>query len=248
MKVLPPRTAPPRTQIPRRHTPRSGHYETYRPCLRWEFGHTCAFCLTHESDLSEHGVEGTGLTWIEHQQLRSSEAGRFKQDTYDNCFYACRFCNSARGTQPSEDAHGIRLLDPCRSAWADRFTRVDDRLEAHADDADAARTHRAYDLDDPRKRAMRSTRDDVLTEALRAVRECPAQIDLLLRRAEAPGERRTELLHAAASLRTLLNRARRDLQRFAAIPDDADATCRCTIPSACTLPAFLAGQLLDVPA
>ncbi len=61
MRTLPRQTQPPATPIERRHAPAPGRYDSFRPCLRWDFGFTCAFCLLHEADLAEHGTEGTGL-------------------------------------------------------------------------------------------------------------------------------------------------------------------------------------------
>lgn len=94
-------TLPSRTNLPdaieRTHTPAAGRYPTYRPCLRWDFAFACAFCLIHEADLAEHGVEGTGLTSIEHRVPRSDpSAGESLTDDYSNCYYACRFCNGSR--------------------------------------------------------------------------------------------------------------------------------------------------------
>jgi hypothetical protein len=47
MKILPPATQPPRQPTIRRHEPKPAQgeegYQAYRPCLRWEFGFTCAF-------------------------------------------------------------------------------------------------------------------------------------------------------------------------------------------------------------
>src|SRR5436190_1471867 len=90
MNTLPRQTQPATAPIPRRHTPSRAGYATYRSCLRWEFGFTCAFCLLHEADLVEEGVQGTGLTTIEHHVAQSADLTLV--DTYENCFYACRYC------------------------------------------------------------------------------------------------------------------------------------------------------------
>lgn len=247
MKVLPPITTPPQAVVVRRHTPQPGPYRTYRACLRWEFGHGCAFCLTHEADLVEHGVEGTGLTSIEHQVPQSDTQGGPQVDQYTNCFYACRYCNQARGHAPLVGASGARLLDPCRHAWASHFTRIDARLLPTANDPDASRTHRIYDLDDQRKQSMRRNREALLAEALRTLDTAPALIEQLLLAAETPGEKRVALIAAAQSLRGLMTRARDDLMRFVAVPPDADPVCRCATPEGRSLPAFLKEQLLEIP-
>ena len=125
MRHLPPRTRLPASLIERRHAPRPGAYPLYRSCLRWEFAFSCAFCWVHESDLIEHGVEGLGLTAIEHHRTRSAYPEL--TNDYHNCFYACRLCNTARGDSPDVSAvGGHRLLDPCTVAWVplDRTGRV----------------------------------------------------------------------------------------------------------------------------
>src|SRR5437879_2619929 len=96
--MLPPQTHPPNEPIRRRHSPPRLAYEEYRSCLRWEFGFTCAFCLLHEADFVEEGARGTGLMWIEHHVAQSADPALV--DTYENCFYACRYCNGARRIAP----------------------------------------------------------------------------------------------------------------------------------------------------
>lgn len=244
MKVLPPRTMPPTTVVERRHAPRQASYPTYRPCLRWEFGHGCAFCLTHEADLMEHGVEGTGQMGIEHQVPRSRDGKR--ADDYTNCFYACRFCNQARGRQANVDPAGHRLLDPCHSAWSDHFVAVEDRLIPRRDDLDAERTHRVYDLDDPRKRVMRQRREELLAQALEVLHDGPLLLARLLDAAQAPGVERAGFLGEARLVRDYIIRAKRDLERFAIPPKDADVICNCSTTAACTLPVFLKVQSITI--
>jgi hypothetical protein len=138
MHILPPRTAPATTPTARRHAPQQASYGEYRACLRWDFGFTCAFCLLHESDLSQGmGVEGLGLMWIEHRFLQSTHES--ERDRYENCIYACRLCNQARGTAPLIDTRGHRLLDPTETAWAEHFEERRDLLEAKSGDVSAAR-------------------------------------------------------------------------------------------------------------
>jgi hypothetical protein len=120
MKIVPLMTLPSTKPFARTHSPKPAGYRTYRPCLRWEFGFTCALCLVHEADLHEFGLaEGWGLTWIEHRETQSSEPG--KANDYSNCIYACRLCNAARNDKPLQDALGNRVLDPTLDAWADHF-------------------------------------------------------------------------------------------------------------------------------
>ncbi len=237
MATLPDRTSPPEA-IPRRHTPRkSANYAAYRSCLRWEFGFTCAFCLTHEADLSETGVEGTGLMAIDHRVPRSDPTlgGRLETD-YLNCYYACRFCNGARGPRPLVDPSGRSLLDPCAHAWSENFIRREHHLLAVPDNRDAEYTHETYDLDEPRKVVRREQREMTLRRARRAVEEIPAILEQLM---AATPDRLRDAMRISMELREHLRRAKQDLARFEAIPSDAPSTCRCDERSACTLPPHM---------
>ena len=94
--------------------------------------------------------------WIEHLDPASLDAGKI--NNYDNCFYACRFCNQSRATAPRSDTQGRRLLDPCQDAWDQRFSFSNDRLLPTQDDPDAVYTSLVYELNDPRKIQRRDRR------------------------------------------------------------------------------------------
>lgn len=246
MKILPPLTLPPSARIERRHQPdevtgRYG-YRAYRACLRWEFGFTCAFCLLHEADFAPFGAEGLGLMTIEH--FVPVSADEEKAGEYGNCYYACRLCNQSRSKAPVVDRRKRRLLDPCQHVWSDHFrVHPDGRFLPIDGDPDAAYTARLYDLNDERRLALRDFRRQRLTEALRVIREAPEEIQMLLDQcAVAPPERSVVLLRAATRLRSLILLARLDLQRFAAIPRDADDQCRCGHRTHHSLPAGLSEQ------
>ena len=249
MLILPPRTFPPPGRIERRHTPAptSGRhgYRSYRACLRWEFGFTCAFCLLHESDLTEHGIEGTGLTGIEH--FSPVSAAQERTNDYGNCFYACRFCNGARSSSPTADPAGRKLLNPCDEAWGTHFAYDEDRLLPRERDVDAAYTEEIYDFNDPRRVAIRRWRRERLEEHLRVLREGPPLIRALLDAcAEVEPARGEQLLRGAQAIRDDVQRALRDLQRFAAIPQDADLTCRCGREGHHALPQYLVDQTFEI--
>jgi hypothetical protein len=247
MRLLPPQTLPAPWRIERLHRPRGSGarkgFQRYRSCLRWEFGFTCAFCLLHEADLVEHGAEGTGLTSVEHFAPVSAQQETSNQ--YANCFYACRFCNRARGTAPVVTREGRRLLNPCDDVWGDCFlVSSEDLLLPAEGDPDAAYTAQAYDLNDPRKVVMRRSRRERLEEWLQLLREGPNLEAELLQRTDAatPTERARQNLEAARSLRRCIEAALRDIQRYAVIPDDADASCHCGSPPPLEIPAWLGDQ------
>ena len=225
--LLPPTTQPPSTAIERRHSPPRAGFQSYRPCLRWDFGFTCAFCLLHETDLGSDlsGIEGTGLTTIEHWHPQS--AAPELANEYSNCLYACRFCNRSRGTSPVESPADGRLLNPCANVWSEHFTARGDRIVVAREDRDALRTERVYDLNDPRKVALRRRRRELIEAALATIREASTIPELILIAEHLDGSEREEVIRAAEFLRDQVNRARGQLVRLEAVPVDVDLECRC---------------------
>ncbi len=246
---MPPRTLPPRTPTVRRHWPKpSDRWVRFRPCLRWDFGFTCAFCLLHEADLyGGQPGEGLGGTTVEHGIARSEDASR--KNDYDNCLYACRFCNRSRSAKPAHRGD-TRLLDPTRDAWGDHFKATCDRLRVVAGDADGEYTHTAYALDDPRKVARRRARWDLVTDRLRLLGRIDNEITELLRLAHVLRHnlrRFGEILKEIKAIRDAARRALKDLERYAAIPKDAPRTCRCPNNPHHSLPEELDRQTIEVP-
>lgn len=250
MKILPPQTLPPAKPTRRRHRPKpTSRWTDYRSCLRWDFGFTCALCLLHEADLyGGQPGEGLGGTTIEHRIARSADSAR--ENDYLNCLYACRFCNRSRSAQPLIKS-GARLLDPTRAAWARHFLASMDRLLAASGDADAAYTHRAYELDDPRKIARRRARRELLTDRLRLLVGLDSEIGELLRLADFL--RRHDLQRFGQTLRQIRSieadarRALEDVKRFAAIPTDAPQLCRCRGAINDSIPEELDRQMIEIP-
>lgn len=244
MKVLPAETPLPSDAIVRRHAP-GGRYSSFRSCARWDFGFTCPLCLLHESDLSRIGVEGWGVMTIEHVTTRSSSPSL--EDRYDNTLYACRRCNGARGAA-ARSTPVARLLDPTACAWAMHFSRHDDRIEPHADDADAAYTEATYRLNDSQRVALRAERRERVTCALTALEQLPPRLDRLLDLAASEGEssRRAALIDAADALHRALRGAIRDLRSAAAVPRDASRGCACAAEDARRLPDFVERSCLNL--
>lgn len=249
MRVLPPVTQPPEAPIPRRHRPRpAGRWGQYRSCLRWDFGFTCAFCLLHDADV--HGGlpgEGLGGTTVEHVIARSTDPSLAAE--YENCVYACRWCNRSRSAHPTEH-EGVRLLDPTRVAWGDHFVARTDTLVPADGDPDARATHRAYSLDDPRKVGRRRVRRELVSDRLRLIVRQGAEFTELLQLADTlwrrdPG-RFGRVMREIRRLRHDAGRALEDLRRYEAVPGDAPRTCRCP-PFELSLPEYLDRQLVEVP-
>jgi 5-methylcytosine-specific restriction endonuclease McrA len=250
LKILPPETRPPAKPTLRRHRPNpSRRWTEYRPCLRWDFGFTCAFCLLHEADIYGGQIgEGLGGTTVEHRIARSVDVGR--KNDYDNCLYACRFCNRSRSAKALLQRGG-RLLDPTRDSWSRHFLAAHDRLLPSEGDAAASYTHQTYDLDDPRKTARRRARRELLSDRLLLLKRLEDESAKLLQLADflrrQDLQRFGRFLQQLKSIRTDARRALGDLTRYAAIPADAPRFCRCRTSGNESLPVELDRQMIEVP-
>lgn len=240
MLVLAPITRPWSQGIWRTHRPAPSYYKRYRNCLRWDFGFTCAFCLLHEADLSVHGISGSGLGTIEHHLPKSQVPD--KANDYANCFYACRYCNQARGNKPNADEAGSELLHPCASTWSDHFILEEDELRSST--KNGSYTRDAYDINEPRRTAMRQDRREHLAEALDVFQHAPGIINRLLTCATEGGEDRDAITSAAERLRTAWLWACRTLKRFSVTPRDHPEDCSCGVRL--NLPSHVADQSVEV--
>lgn len=212
-----------------RHEPRpANRYSAYRPCLRWDAGFTCCFCLLHESDLTRPGgIEGTGLTGIEHIEPQSRAPQL--SNRYDNCAYACRYCNTARRDQPTVHPSGARLLHPWRDVWGEYFELRDDHLVPRAESPgvrDAEYTAHVYRLNDPRRVELRRQRRELIADRIALF-----QYDIAVLRAQAGlqahAEDRVHLLALAQRLQQERRKARHELRWRQALPPDKPGSCRC---------------------
>jgi 5-methylcytosine-specific restriction endonuclease McrA len=228
LEIVPLMTRPPATRRSQRHTPASASdYARYRACLRWDAGFTCCFCLVHESDLAPGGIEKTGLTSIEH--IEPQVHAPHLRTVYENCAYACRHCNHARGTLPTTHPSGVRLLHPWRDAWGAHFRLHEDRLEpVHAGEEGrrARYTTEVYQLNDPTRVKLRQKRRALLTDRIRMfTRKVEALEEQAMRQPEP--EDKLRLLELARELTKARMFAREELRQRTAIPIDAPARCRC---------------------
>jgi hypothetical protein len=167
MDVLPLHTHLTTNPIERRHNPRYASWEkgyrAYRPCLRWDFGFTCSFCLLHEVDFVLLGTRGLPIFTAEHIELQSKDDTR--ANDYSNIVYCCIWCNRARGVIP-RGREEYRLLDPTKDAWADFFKLKDDIFIA-LDQESALYTLGAYNLNDDRKVQLRAHRHTEISNLIR---------------------------------------------------------------------------------
>lgn len=247
MKILPKATLPPESPLAHRHTPTEvASYALHRPCLRWDFGFTCAFCLVHERDLQLGGL-GAGRQvsmTIEHLEPQS----RSPEDVghYSNLTYACSMCNRARSISARIDADGRRLLDPTSDPWGSHFSRLGHRLSPIPGDRDAQYTHEAYALDDATKVEIRRARLDLIEDHVAALPAIAEAIDACARELARDSSRTPELLQHLAALERHLKRLWSDLERLQPIPPDAPERCRCDSPENRALPPAFEAQLVEL--
>ena len=113
------------TPLPRIHRPRrQSEAVAYRPCLRIEFGYTCAYCVSHEAEVARGAKHG--LFEVEH--FRPEHAFGHLRTVYANLMWACAACNRAKsGKWPSAvaQARGSRFVDPCAEALSEHLQIVE---------------------------------------------------------------------------------------------------------------------------
>lgn len=246
MKVLKAETLPPSRPFTRCHSPQAASYAAFRSCLRWEFGFTCAYCLLHETDWIPQGTEKSGLYAIDHFETKKDAPTKVTE--YSNCIYACRYCNSVdRGSTPDKSADGKRLLDPSVSAWSQHFKLVADRLTSIDGDTDAQYTEETYSLNSPIKVSKRRERREVIISCLENLSQKNLAGELREIAAQIPDEeKKTQCLKAANLIDKASENAYRALQKYRAIPIDADTVCKCEQTNRLALPEEIERQTQEI--
>lgn len=246
MKSLPYKTQPPRTPFPRDHAPPQAEgrfgYRKYKPCLRWEFGFTCAFCLVHECDLSRVQTRNLGRWWIEHFELASASPERVND--YENCYYCCDMCNAARASHPARTESG-NLLDPCSVSWNSHFELEDCVLRCSPADADAVYTERIYDLNALDKVRFRTIRKSHYERYWTLLLNFMAILRRLARVYAKTLEQ--EVLNEMRTLQGSLRDFWEDMvEQYPAIPLSAPDRCACDLSMPYLLPPGLDEQCIEL--
>lgn len=251
-KILPEVTQPWRRKIDRCHRPPQARGETgyreYRACLRWEFGFTCAFCLSHESDLMRATTEGWAVMQVEHFEPKTRNPGRIND--YENCFYICRLCNTARSNAPNRDAQGREMLNPCDAVWQDHFEIADDEIRPRKDlDQNAVLTSERYDFGDRRKVRLRRVRRELILERLGYLEDASLLMADLYDDIGAGGPSKVKHVDMIELLDRQRMSAYKDLLQYAAVPSDpsdSPLSCSCGPGHSHTLPRVLDEQMIDL--
>ncbi|HSS48215.1 MAG TPA: hypothetical protein VLX28_04655 [Thermoanaerobaculia bacterium] len=115
-------------------------------------------------------------------------------------------------------------------------------------DPDAEYTERAYALNDLRKVRRRQIRRERMTEWLSLIGQGPSRAKALIALSERVSsiEDAGLLLDEAMALRRSVDLAIQEIQRYFAVPVDADAPCSCGLEDQCRLPAWLDSQVLEL--
>lgn len=184
---------------------------------------------------------------VEHRVLKRDDPQR--AGDYENCLYACRLCNSARGTKDLVTAEA-RLLDPCEDPWAAHFEAQEDALQPKHGDVDAHYTYKAYDLDSESKTSRRRARRELIGDRLKLVAQLEDELAALLELAdpvrETDFETFSELWREISDLRQQAHRAVGDLRLYRAVPRDAPEDCRCSERRELALPTSISAQCVEV--
>lgn len=239
IQAIPGKLRLPKSPFNRAHDPKEARYEEFGPCLRWEYGFHCAFCLSFERDLIPSGGFKSRIYSAEHHKLKSVHTK--KRNEYENCHYACMYCNGARGISNFSE-----LLDPCADHWGNHFV-VRECLDLHWDDGEIhprvvleewleAETPRGflteltYDINSERKRFARWERRAMREHLSRVTAKHSTSLNKLAQAEleRAPAERLAELKQNVAEHEA----DRRDLEILVRIrhrtpPADAKKPCFC---------------------
>lgn len=126
-------------------------YREYRPYLRRDFYHSCAYCTMTEAE-----AQAVRFT-IDHYEPQERED---LINVYSNLMYACDECNSRKGDRvPSDEArkNGIHFFRPDEEIFDDHFALRDVRLHPQSRAGDF--TIKALDLNRLALRRLREIRE-----------------------------------------------------------------------------------------
>jgi uncharacterized protein (TIGR02646 family) len=102
-------------------TPAFRRYQDYKPYLRADFRHSCAYCLLHERQLLTDHWSFT----IDHFRPKGLPRFRHLRNIYANLYYACPRCNTYKGNvwpARSTVARGSGFVDPCAQDPLNHFS------------------------------------------------------------------------------------------------------------------------------
>ena len=244
MQLLPPVIRPPAEATTKRHEPRPGSPQSYLSCLRWDYGFTCPFCLTHESDWE------FSLSQTPHVVHWGTPSAPETSSDYRMTLFSCRLCNQERVIQNASGLGGERLLSPDEVGWAQHFRPKQDRLVPVAGDSDAAYTHARFRLDDAEKVAHRRNRREILHTSLAIAERGRELLDNLLDAVRGVPDPESSAPPPVQSIRLVMRMlvpANHQAAAYVAVPPDGATECSCDGVPELELPAWLEEQTTDFP-
>ena len=218
-----PQTSP-SSLVVRSTVPAGLEYQDYKPYLRTDFWHSCAYCT-----LSEAEARAIRFT-IDHYEPR--EARKDLVNEYSNLMYACDACNSRKGDRcppPEAREDGHRFFRPDQDVRADHFERREIWLQEKS--PTGYFTIQALDLNRESLRRVRALRarlsecDRYIIDGITALRAFPT--DALPKDVRALALRKIqEAMDVAEDLGAAIDTVLRDFARSPLIDPDGDAEHR----------------------
>ncbi|HXO69980.1 MAG TPA: HNH endonuclease [Bradyrhizobium sp.] len=139
------------TLVVRSSVPDLKDYSEYKPFLRNDFFHSCAYCTMAEAE-----AQAIRFT-IDHYEPRNARPELVH--TYSNLMYACDECNLRKGDRdppPSARSVGLRFFRPDNDEYGDHFDLSGVRIEPKSPTAEY--TIDALDLNRAALRKLRELR------------------------------------------------------------------------------------------
>lgn len=207
--------------VVRSAVPANLEYSTYKPYLRADFWHSCAYCT-----MSEAEAQAIRFT-IDHYEPK--EARKDLVNEYSNLMYACDECNIRKGDRyPPVEARkdGHRFFRPDQDIRSDHFQRSEIYLRDKSNVG--YYTIQALDLNRASLRRIRDLRarltecDQYIIEGITALRAFPT--DRLPKQIRASVVRKIkEAMNVAEDLSAAIDSVLRDFAKSPLIDPDGDA-------------------------
>jgi hypothetical protein len=211
----------PLSLVVRSTVPANLEYGEYKPYLRLDFWHSCAYCT-----LSEAEARAIRFT-IDHYEPK--EARKDLVNEYSNLMYACDECNIRKGDRyPPVEARkdGHRFFRPDQDIRSDHFERSEIHVQEKSNvgyytiqalDLNRASLKRVREL-----RARLSECDQYIIEGITALRAFPADTLPTVIRAKALRKIK-EAMNVAEDLGAAIDSVLRDFAKSPLVDPDGDA-------------------------
>lgn len=160
--------------VTRTRVPSGFKYSEYKPYLRYDFFHSCAYCTTTESE-----AKAIRFT-IDHYAPQGARPDLVHE--YTNLMYSCDECNQRKGDRdppPVAKAAGYRFYRPDQDYFTDHFRIGMSGIVIEAESTTGSYTIEALDLNRHMLKRIRDIRqrlvdcNNFVAEGIRALRDSP---------------------------------------------------------------------------